>query len=108
MMNHSDLTAQNILDILRDYTHLYQMDLTLDEFRDIAEFIKALSHGRTVDELYKAFEWAANDYDCLTGYHDRFPLEVSEQDCDNAFDGVKWHMQELAEEVCTSPYSFFM
>lgn len=107
MMNHSDLTARNILDILRDYNNLYQKDLTLDEFRDIAEFIKALADGHKVSELYKAFEYSANDYDCLCGYRERFPLEVTEQDCDSAFDCVKWHAQELAEEVCGSPYSFF-
>jgi len=107
MMNHSDLTARNILDILHDYPHLYQKDLTLDEFRDIAEFIKALADGHKVSELYKAFEYSANDYDCLCGYRERFPLEVTEQDCDNAFDCVKWRAQELAEEVCGSPYSFF-
>ena len=106
MVHYSDLRAQDILNILHDYTHLYQMDLTLDEFRDIAEFIKALADGHKVSELYKAFEYSANDYDCLCGCHDREPLEITEQDCDDAFNCVKWRVQELAEEACGNPYSF--
>jgi len=107
MVHYSTLTSQNILDILHNYGNIHEMDLTLNELRDVAEFIKVLSNGHKVSELYKAFEYSANDYDCLCGYRERFPLEVSEQDCDGAFDCVKWHAQELAEEVCGSPYSFF-
>lgn len=103
MVHYSDLRAQDILNILHDYSNIVDMDLTLNELHDIAEFINVLCNN---DKLYADFMESASNYERMCGWNEREPLEVTEQDCEDAFNCVKWRVQELAEEACGNPYSF--
>jgi len=103
MVHYSSLKAIDIMAILRDYDKIVDMDVTLNELRDVAEFINVLCNN---DKLYNEFVESANNYDCLCGWNEREPLEVTEQDCEDAFNCVKWRVQELAEEACGNPYNF--
>lgn len=106
MKNYSNLKAIDIMAILRDYNNIVEMDLTLDELRDVAEFISVLTNGHKMKELYEAFENSANNYYDLCGWHDREPQEVTEEDCEDEFICVKWHLQDMAEEACEKPWYF--
>lgn len=103
MVHYSGLRAQDILNILHDYSHIVDMDLTLTELHDVAEFINILDNN---DKLYSEFMESAANYEKACNWHDREPFEVTEQDLDDAFNCVKWCVQELAEEACGNPYSF--
>lgn len=106
MKNYSNLKAIDIMAILRDYNNIVEMDLTLDELRDVAEFIATLCNTATVKRMHEAFTNSANNYNNLCGWNERAPLEITEQDCEDAFCCVKWRVQELAEEVCDKPWKF--
>ena len=92
--------------ILRDYNNIVEMDLTLDELRDIAEFINVLTNERKMTELHEAFKYSAENYEKLCAWNEREPQETTEEDCEDAFICTKWHVQDMAEEACGKPWGF--
>lgn len=106
MKNRSNLKATYIMTILHNYNNIVIMDLTLDELRDVAEFINILSNERKIHLMYEAFERSADNYEKLCAWNEREPQEITEEDCDDEFNCVKWHLQDMAEEACGKPWRF--
>lgn len=106
MKNYSNLKAADIMEILRDYNNIVEMDLTLNELRDVAEFISVLTNGHKMTELHAAFKRSAENYEKLCAWNEREPQEITEEDCEDSFICTKWRVQDMAEEACGKPWRF--